>query len=364
MHIYYDRPKGILHFNHRDAIDALAHKLGIASDRQKRKILPIDPHLDLPKYLAPQDGINSIDYLSVIGSCLHICQVSRPDCSFAVGVLCRHSATPGAIHMTAVLNLVQYMYHTRDWYIQYTRSQDPGNTPEMFEQGNYALHEKSYHNTLSNRKRIHDNLSQHVISSIPADTLPSKLPAKSRKQFVAAITRTIEERLVASTPTPLPNDPNHYSDADLGGCKVTRRSTSGNITMMNGGPIVWGSRLQKLCALSSAESEIYAVLDGVKEALHIKLLCEECGIRTQGIPMTIWEDNNACIQLGHNLRGSNAAKHFEMRLRLLNEHIYEGNIEFSRIDTKDQLADGFTKPLPYATFASFRSNVMVLRPDF
>ena len=110
----------------------------------------------------------------------------------------------------------------------------------MFEQGNYALHEKSYHNTLSNRKRIHDNLSQHVISSIPADTLPSKLPAKSRKQFVAAITRTIEERLVASTPTPLPNDPNHYSDADLGGCKVTRRSTSGNITMMNGGPIVWG----------------------------------------------------------------------------------------------------------------------------
>ena len=158
--------------------------------------------------MVPQDGINSIDYLGAIGSGLHICQVSRPDCFFAVGVLCRHSATPGAIHTTAVLNLVQYMYHTRDWSIQYTRSQDPGNTPEMFEQGNYALHEKSYHNTLSNRKRIHDNLSQHVISSIPADILPSKLPAKSRKQFVAAITRTIEERLVASTPTPLPNDPN------------------------------------------------------------------------------------------------------------------------------------------------------------
>ena len=90
------------------------------------------------------------------------------------------------------------------------------------------------------------------------------------------------------------------------------------IIMMNGGPISWQSRLQKLCAQSSAESEIYAVTGSVKEALHILLLCEESGLRPPDITLTIWEDNNACIQLGHNLRGSNAAKHFELRLRLLN----------------------------------------------
>lgn len=129
--------------------------------------------------------------------------------------------------------------------------------------------------------------------------------------------------------------------------------------MMNGGPIVWCSRLQKLCAQSSAEAEIYAVVDCVKEALHIKLLCEESGIRQPNIPMTVWEDNQACIQLGHKLRGSNATKHFELRLRFLNEHIYENNINFSKIDTKDQLSDGLTKALNLPLLRKFRNQVLV-----
>jgi hypothetical protein len=66
-----------------------------------------------------------------------------------------------------------------------------------------------------------------------------------------------------------------YVDADYGGDKDTRRSTSGMVVMMNGGPISWQSRLQKLCAQSTAESEIYAVVEAVKEAIHLKLLCEE-----------------------------------------------------------------------------------------
>ena len=131
---------------------------------------------------------------------------------------------------------------------------------------------------------------------------------------------------------------------------------------MNGGPIDWSSRLQKLCAQSSAEAEIYAVVDGVKQALHIRLLCEECGIRPPDIPMVVWEDNQACIQMAHNLKGSNSAKHFEMRLRLLNEHVWLRNIEFSKIDTKEQLADGFTKALPFPAFTVFRSAMMVAPP--
>jgi hypothetical protein len=127
---------------------------------------------------------------------------------------------------------------------------------------------------------------------------------------------------------------------------------------MNGGPICWSSRLQKLCAQSSAESEIYAVVDSVKEALHIKLLCEESGIREPGIPMEIWEDNQACIQMGHNLRGSNTAKHYELRLRFLNEQIWENNIQFSKIDTSDQLSDGFTKALNVTMFRAFRQQLL------
>ena len=130
------------------------------------------------------------------------------------------------------------------------------------------------------------------------------------------------------------------------------------VVMMNGGPISWSSRLQKLCAQSSAESEIYAVTDSVKEAIHIKLLCEEAGIREPAIPLVVWEDNAACLYLGHGLKGSKAAKHFQVRLRFLNEQVQGNVIEFAKIDTKDQLADGFTKALPGPLFFAFRELVL------
>jgi len=168
----------------------------------------------------------------------------------------------------------------------------------------------------------------------------------------------MEERLEASVPEAESNSPDLYIDADYAGDLNTRRSTSGMIMMMNGGAICWSSRLQKLCAQSSAESEIYAVTESVKEAIHFKLLCEESGIRPPNKPMTIWEDNNACIQMGHELRGSKSAKHFEVRLRFLNEQIHDRAIEFAHINTTNQLADGFTKPLALAAFREFRDKIL------
>jgi len=170
--------------------------------------------------------------------------------------------------LQVALDLINYLYNTRTLSIQYSRKKD----------GQLQIFDKA--------------------SSL-------------KKQ------RSIEERLKSSVPRTKKdsNEPDMYTDADYAGDINNRRSTSGIIIMMNGGPISWSSRLQKLCALSTAEAEIYAVIDSVKEAIHIKLLCEECGIRELGRPITIWEENNACIQMGHGLRGSKAAKHYEVRLR-------------------------------------------------
>jgi hypothetical protein len=299
------------------AIEKLAAKWNC--DTRPSKNLPIRPDTDLPKLSEAEVEVK--DYLSIVGSCLHICQVSRPDAAFAVGSLARHAGAPGKVHMETALDLVTYLYTSRYRSIRYSRQAhgDSGNHPEVWSKDEYSDSET----------------------------------AKLRR------TKTIEERLIAGLPEPGPNETSLYIDADHAGDRNTRRSTSGMIIVMNGGPICWCSRLQKLCAQSSAESEIYAVTDTVKEVLHIRLLCEESGIRTPNIPMEIWEDNNACIQMAHNLRGSQNAKHFELRLRFLNEHVQQENIEFSRIDTKEQLADGFTKPLPLPAFREFRDKVTV-----
>jgi hypothetical protein len=212
--------------------------------------------------------------------------------------------------MEAAINLVNYLFNSQGLYIQYTRSHaGNGNVPEVFEK-DWSLR------------------------------------------------KSIEERLRAGKPDGAPHSPDLFIDSDYAGDPNTRRSTSGMVTMMNGGPISWSSRLQKLCAQSSAEAEIYAVTDSVKEAIHIRLLCEEAGIREVGIPIVVWEDNSECIHLGHGLRGSKAAKHFECRLRFLNEQVQGNVIDFAKIDTHDQLADGFTKALPGPAFFKFRSAVL------
>ena len=50
-----------------------------------------------------------------------------------------------------------------------------------------------------------------------------------------------------------------YSDADWAGDSIDRRSTSGYIFCMNGGPVSWKSQKQKSVALSTVESEYMAL---------------------------------------------------------------------------------------------------------
>jgi hypothetical protein len=100
------------------------------------------------------------------------------------------------------------------------------------------------------------------------------------------------------------------------------------------------------------------VCEAVKEAIHVKLLCEESGIRELNKPMAVYEDNSACIALGHSLKSSKSAKHYQVRLHFLREHVQARTIEFEKVDTKDQLADGFTKALSRELFESFRGRML------
>ena len=75
MQIRYDRNKGLLQFDQRFSITSLAVKYGV-KDLQCRT-MPITSEVDLPRLAVAE--VNSNEYLSIIGSCLHISQVSRPD---------------------------------------------------------------------------------------------------------------------------------------------------------------------------------------------------------------------------------------------------------------------------------------------
>ena len=61
-----------------------------------------------------------------------------------------------------------------------------------------------------------------------------------------------------------------YTDADWAGSPATRKSTSGFVVQVAGTTVHFGARTQAVVALSSAESELYAIGTGATEALHVR----------------------------------------------------------------------------------------------
>jgi len=66
-----------------------------------------------------------------------------------------------------------------------------------------------------------------------------------------------------------------FSDADLAGDKVTRRSTTGVIAIFADGAVSWTSELQKTTALSTTAAQIIAASEGAKELVRLKRLLSE-----------------------------------------------------------------------------------------
>ena len=87
-------------------------------------------------------------------------------------------------------------------------------------------------------------------------------------------------------------DVDAYVDADWAGDPVTRKSTSGFAIYIFGTCVQFGSRTQQTVALSSAESELYAIGTGTIESLHLSYFLKElhCNLK---INICILTDSSA-----------------------------------------------------------------------
>ena len=92
-----------------------------------------------------------------------------------------------------------------------------------------------------------------------------------------------------------------FSDADFAGQKTvagerTCKSQSGGICFIAGGPVCWSSKLQRLTAQSSCESEFYALVAASKQTVALRQLLRELGEHelTEG-GTVIATDNEAAI---------------------------------------------------------------------
>jgi hypothetical protein len=149
-----------------------------------------------------------------------------------------------------------------------------------------------------------------------------------------------------------------FADSDYAAGQ-SRRSTMGSVLMMNGGPVSWSSILGKTVAMSTCEAEVNAAVVAAKDALHLKQLLVDLGHFDPGTPLQIGEDNSACIaQAESGLRHVRNTKHYEIRLRFLEELVVDKRVKFVYCPTDLQLADFFTKSLDPIKFRRFRDFIM------
>lgn len=143
-----------------------------------------------------------------------------------------------------------------------------------------------------------------------------------------------------------------YVDSDWGGDKCDRKSTSGYTFMIKDCVVSWSSKKQSTVALSSTEAEYIALSVAICEACWLrKLLCD---LKINNIdPIVLFEDNQSAIRVAKNFDNSKRLKHIDIRYCFVNEKINNNIIDVQYLDTENQIADVFTKPLSRVKFEKF-----------
>lgn len=147
-----------------------------------------------------------------------------------------------------------------------------------------------------------------------------------------------------------------YVDADWANDTERRKSVTGFVVFLAGGPIAWSSKKQSIVAVSSTEAEYVALSEVVKEVVYLRALLTEMGLAPSG-PTTVYEDNHSAIKLSGNATSSKRTKHIDVRHHHVRDMVQAGEVEVSPIATVDQLADIFTKPLARPAFEYLRGSL-------
>ena len=144
-----------------------------------------------------------------------------------------------------------------------------------------------------------------------------------------------------------------YSDADYAGDADDRKSTSGYLFLIAGGPVSWRSRKQSTVALSTAEAEYIALSTAAQECVWFKKLLSELADQPDG-PVTILEDNQSSIAMAKNPKFHGRAKHIDVKHHFIREQVTNGLVELRYCPTNEMFADILTKGLSLQQFASLR----------
>ena len=246
----------------------------------------------------------NLHYRSVIGALLYISCCTRIDIAYAVNKLAKFSNNPGIIHYRALLHLVGFIKNTANKQLKFYS--DYRNSP------------------------IYKVLQENNIE-IDIDTILT------------------------------------FSDSSWNDCIDTGRSTGGNCTIVQGGPVDHSSHLPIPVAMSSGEAEYISAAAACMRASHLRMLnydlrylgtTEYDGNNIKSQPAKIIIDNEAAICMAKCNKDTAGNRHVARRFHYVRQGTVLKEHEFQWINSKFQLADILTKVGTKASFNHLWSLVL------
>jgi hypothetical protein len=264
-------------------------------DTSKQRSLPGKENLRICKLgsnfvpESPPLDVATYKYRELIGGLSYISHGTRPDAIHVVNQLAKASNAPTWEHWSLALELLSYMYHSRYWGIKF---------------GGYDMN------------------SQVTFVSRPMDLAKKDPPVVG------------------------------YADANHGTGLDDKRSISGFVIKVLGGPVSWASRTQSLTAASTTESEFRALSECSREALWIAKLLEVFDIPCK--PFLIRGDSQGALGAIKNSTYTKYTKHIEIVHDFMKDRFQSGQLHYDYVHGSDNPADIFTKCLGKPKFERFR----------
>ena len=228
---------------------------------------------------------------SYIGSLLWLAQVTRPDLAVIANLLSQRQNQPSTQLITAAKHIIKYLKGTSSMGI-------------------------SFH--------THSHLSIKSFIHFPIDT--AKIFAVSDANWGPQDQSVLKPNSKQQT-VPL----------------TTSRSISGHMIFLHG-PLHWSAKRQSITARSTAESEIYATDQCVKDILHLSHIIKDLNLTKELLnqPTKIFNDNMACVQWSNNRTNRNI-RHIQIRENATRESVQNKTVTVQHVDGKTNPADIFTK---------------------
>lgn len=194
---------------------------------------------------------------------------------------------------------------------------------------------------ISNNSRPDISASVSILAQRVAQ--PRDIDLKESYRVVKYLLRTKDQSLRFGD-TKTSSTLTAYTDANWAEDRTDRKSTSGFLCQVYGGLVSWSSKKQDVVAISTTESEYYALAETIREVNWLKELLTDFNIIVK-TPVPIFMDSQSCLKMVTNEKLSNRTKHIAVRMQFAKDNVRTGKVQLNYIPTEDNIADMLTKPL-------------------